>query len=68
MTVYDSNMYRDPMLVAIDNEARALKMQAECGDCAHRREVEFRGEVGSFCEFKTKQFGKRCERSQKEQK
>ena len=58
---YDSFMYGDPETVAIRRQEEAQRKARACGDCIHKRSVEFRGEVGHFCEFKRKVYGRRCD-------
>jgi hypothetical protein len=57
----DAYMYGDPEKVAIRKQEEAQRKAKACGDCIHKRCVEFRGELGYFCEYKRHQYGKRCE-------
>ena len=57
----DSYMYGDPEKVLIRKQEIEAKKAKACGECIHKRSVEFRGEVGHFCEFKRHVYGKRCE-------
>lgn len=53
----DAWQYGDPERVAIRKEEEALRKAKACGDCVHKRSIEFRGEVGHFCEFKRWVYG-----------
>lgn len=57
----ESWMYGDPEKVAIRKEEEALRKARACGDCVHRRSEEFMGEVWNFCEYKRRQYGRRCD-------
>ena len=58
---FDSYLYGDPEKVLIRKQEKAAKEARACGDCIHKKSVEFRGEIGHFCEFKRHVYGKRCE-------
>lgn len=58
---FDSWLYGDPEKVAIRKQELASKKDRACGDCIHKRSMEFMGEVGHFCEFKRYTYGKRCD-------
>ena len=53
--------YGDPLEVAARREARERRQQAACGACIHRREMDWKGQTWSFCEYKRRSFGTRCE-------
>lgn len=57
----DSFMYEDPANVLQRKQELEAKKTKACGDCIHKRSMEFRGEVGNFCEFKRHVYGRRCE-------
>ena len=58
---FDSYLYMDPEKVAIRREEDALRKHRACGDCVHRRSVEFQGETWNGCEYKRHQYGRRCD-------
>lgn len=65
---FDSWMYGDPEKVLMrKQEIEAAKARA-CGNFTHRRSMEFKGEVGNFCEFKRHTYGKRCDLYEVKQK
>lgn len=53
--------YGNPEAVAIRRQEEALRKAKACGDCVHKRSMEFKGEVAHFCSFKRHQYGRRCE-------
>ena len=53
--------YGNPETIAIRREEDALRKAKACGNCVHVRSVEFHGEVGMFCEFKRRTYGRRCD-------
>lgn len=57
----DAWQYGDPEKVAIRRQEEAHGKAKACGDCIHKMGVEFRGEIGYFCEYKRHQYGRRCE-------
>lgn len=61
MRVLEQWEYGDPEKVAIRKEEEALRAARACGQCAHKRSMEFRGEVVHCCEFKRKTYGRRCD-------
>lgn len=61
MTVLDSWMYGDPERILERKQETELRKVKACGDCIHKRGVEFRGEMGYFCAFKKHVYGRRCE-------
>lgn len=61
MTVLDNWMYGDPERVLERKQEAELRKAKACGDCIHKRSMEFKGEVAHFCSFKRHQYGRRCE-------
>ena len=62
MKVFDSWLYGDPEKVLERKQEEAARKHKECGDCIHKQSLEFRGEIGHFCEFKRHVYGvKRCD-------
>ena len=59
--IYDSWLYGNPETIAIRKQEEALRKARACGDCMHKRSIEFRGEVVHHCIYKRHQYGKRCE-------
>ena len=57
----ESWKWGDPAKVLERKQEAELRMHRACGDCVHRRSIEFKGEIGNFCEFKKKVYGVRCE-------
>lgn len=57
----DACQYGDHERVAIRREEEALRKAKACGDCVHKRSIEFRWEIGHFCEYKKHVYGRRCE-------
>lgn len=62
----DAWQYGDPEKVAIRKQEEALRKAKACGECIHRRSLEFRGEVFTHCEFKRHVYGVRCNLYKKE--
>lgn len=58
---FDAWMYSDPEKVAIRREEEALRKARACGDCMHKRSIEFNGETVHHCIYKRHQYGRRCE-------
>lgn len=57
----DSYIYGDPERVLMRKQEAELKKAKACGDCIHRRTLEFKGEVFNHCEYKRHVYGKRCD-------
>ena len=57
----ESWMFGNPETVLIRKQELAARKAQECGQCVHKLEMEFRGEVGYFCKFKRHLYGKRCD-------
>ena len=58
---FDSYLYGDPERVLIRKQEAELKKAKACGDCVHRRTIEFKGETLNHCEYKRRQYGRGCE-------
>ena len=58
---FDAYLYGNPETVLERKQEIEAKQARACGQCIHKRSVEYRGEVGHFCEFKRHVYGKRCE-------
>lgn len=65
MTVLDSWMYGDPEKVAIRKQEDAARKHRACGQCVHRREIEFNGEKLHGC-AKRQDYGFKCRYFRKE--
>lgn len=61
MAVLDSWMYGDPEKVAIRKEEEAIRNEKACGKCCNKVTFEWKGETYTGCQFKRRQYGKRCE-------
>ena len=57
----DAFMYQDPCRVLEQKQEEALRKARACGQCVHKREMPFKGEIWFFCSFKRHTYGKRCE-------
>ncbi len=57
----ESWMYGDPEKVAIRKEAERIRKEKACGNCTHKRSVEFKNEIHHSCSFKKRVYGTRCE-------
>jgi hypothetical protein len=53
--------FADPERVLMRKQEEALRKARACGDCIHKRSIEFMGEMWNICEYKRRQYGKRCE-------
>ncbi len=67
MPVFESWLYGDPEKIAIRKESMRIRKDKACGECLHKRSVEWKGEVLNACEFKRRVYGKRCELYKKDQ-
>lgn len=54
-------LYGNPETVAIRKQEDALRKARACGDCVHKRSIEFQGEMWHTCSYKRRQYGKRCD-------
>ena len=61
MTVLENWQYGDPEYVAMRKEEDELRKARACGECMHRKSMEFRGEVVNICDLKRRTYGRRCE-------
>lgn len=59
--ILDAWQYGNPETVAIRRQEDAQRKARACGDCVHRHSIEFRGETWSGCEYKSRQYGRRCD-------
>jgi hypothetical protein len=57
----ESWLFGDPAKVLQRKQEIGIRNERACGGCIHKMSVEFRGEVGHFCEYKRHVYGKRCE-------
>ena len=61
MPAFESWLYGDPEKVAIRKEGERIRKDNACGECVHKKSIEWKGEVHNACEFKRRVYGKRCE-------
>lgn len=57
----ESWMYGDPEKVAMRKEFERIRKDRACGECVHKRSIEFKGEIYHSCSFKRRVYGTRCE-------
>ena len=57
----DAWEYGDPEKVAIRREEEAARKALACGKCSHKVSIDWKGETYFGCEFKRRQYGRRCE-------
>ena len=53
--------YGDPMKVAMRREEMEQRKQHACGQCIHRRSMDWQGETWNYCANKRRIYGTRCE-------
>lgn len=51
----------DPEKVAIRRETEKIRKDQECGSCLYRCERTIRREIESYCQFRKRTYGKRCD-------
>lgn len=59
--VFETWEYDDPEKVAIRREEEMLRKERACGSCSSKISIEWKGVRHNGCQFKRRQYGKRCE-------
>jgi hypothetical protein len=57
----ESWMYGNPETVLMRKQEAALRKERACGQCVHKISIVMGNETVSTCEYKRKQYGKRCD-------
>jgi len=53
--------FQDPARVLIRKQEIEARARAACGSCLHHQSLVIKGEVLHICEFKRRQYGRRCD-------
>lgn len=52
--------YGNPENVADRRQREAIRSEKECGQCEHKKVIEWKGNLVNFCEVKNREYGTRC--------